>query len=182
MQGKATIAGHPLHPIFVTIPIGCFVAAVASDVISIWAGPPFWSLMATWLVGFGIVGALVAAFFGFVDYLSAPMSAKARAIAAWHMMVNLSAVVIFGVAFAVRLQNVGVSAAGYALTVLGLVVLGVGGALGGSVAHRHLVGSSEEDLRVTRRAADETSLEPVERVAREREIARASARRGTLEP
>jgi len=177
MQGKATIAGHPIHPILVTVPIGCFVAAVASDVVSIWAGPMFWAQMSTWLLGFGVIGALVAAFFGFVDYLSAPMSALAKNLAAWHMMLNLATVVIFGTAFAMRLLD-NTSTLGYVLTGLGIVILGVSGYLGGEVAHRHLVGSSEEDLTATRLPADQTALTPEERLARDREMVRS--RRGTL--
>jgi uncharacterized membrane protein len=45
----------------VTVPIGCFVAAVACDIISIWAGPVFWAQMATWLILFGLLSALFAA-------------------------------------------------------------------------------------------------------------------------
>lgn len=156
MQGKATIGGHPLHPILVTFPIGCFVAAVVCDIISIWAGPVFWAPMSTWLILFGVVGALIAALFGFIDYLSAPMSAQAKNVAAWHMTLNIGVIIIFGLASAVRFHgHTGV--AGYALTVLGIVVLGVAGYLGGDVAHRHLVGSSERDAGTPRRAEEQTT-------------------------
>gem|GEM_PF-5350092 len=62
---------------------------------------------------------------------------------------------IFGVACAVRFLEPA-SLPGYALTGLGFVVLATAGALGGSLAHRHLVGSSEEDVHVAREAADDT--------------------------
>ncbi len=155
MQGKATVAGHPIHPMLVTFPIGCFVAAVVCDIISIWAGPVFWAAMSTWLLLFGIVGALLAAFFGFVDYLTAPMSVSAKSQAAWHMTLNVAVIIVFGVACAIRFLD-HTSVAGYWLTGLGIVVLGIAGFLGGSVAHKHLVGSSEGDFDVEREAADET--------------------------
>ena len=156
MQGKATIAGHPVHPILVTFPIGCFVAAVVCDIISIWAGPVFWAPMSTWLILFGVIGALVAGLFGFIDYLSAPMSAQAKNVAAWHMTLNLALIIIFGLACAVRFHD-HASVAGYALTALGIVLLAVAGYLGGDVAHRHLVGSSERDAGTPRRAEDQTA-------------------------
>jgi uncharacterized membrane protein len=155
MQGKATIAGHPIHPILVTFPIGCFVAAIVADIISIWAGPAFWSPMATWLILFGVLGSLVAGLFGFIDYLTAPMSPKAKNVAAWHMTLNVALIVIFGWACAVRFHD-HTSVGGYVLTVFGIAVLAVAGYLGGDVAHRHLVGSSEEDGTEVRRAQYQT--------------------------
>ena len=156
MQGKATIAGHPIHPMVVTFPIGCFVAALVCDIISIWAGPVFWAPMASWLLVFGVIGGLIAAFFGFVDYLTAPMTAEAKNIAAWHMTLNIAVIVIFGIACAVRFHD-HASVAGYALTVLGIIVLCISGALGGNIAHRHLVGSTEDEAQTPRRAEEETS-------------------------
>ncbi|HYL27952.1 MAG TPA: DUF2231 domain-containing protein [Candidatus Nitrosotalea sp.] len=155
MQGKATVAGHPVHPMLVTFPIGCFVAAVVSDIVSIWAGPVFWAQMSTWLLLFGILGGLLAALFGFVDYLTAPMSIEAKNVAAWHMTLNIAMIVIFGIACAVRFLEPA-SVAGYALTGLGFVVLAAAGVLGGNIAHRHLVGSTEEDVYTAREAADDT--------------------------
>ena len=144
MQGKATLSGHPLHPILVTFPIGCFVAAVVADLISIWEGPAFWAEMSTWLILFGIVGGLIAAFSGFVDYISAPMTARAKNVASWHMTLNVAMLVIFGLACALRFLNYH-SVGGHALTGLGIVLLAISGWLGGEVAHRYLVGSPEPE-------------------------------------
>jgi uncharacterized membrane protein len=105
-----------------TFPVDCFVAAVVCDVISIWAGPVFWAPMSTWLILFGVIGALVAGLFGFIDYLSAPMSAQAKNVAAWHMTLNIAVIFIFRIACAVRFLDHS-SNAGYALTALGIVVL-----------------------------------------------------------
>jgi uncharacterized membrane protein len=112
--------------------------------------------MATWLILFGLLGALLAAFFGFVDYLSAPMTANAKNIAAWHMTLNIALIVIFGVACAVRFHD-HTSVAGYVLTVLGVIVLAISGTLGGEVAHQHLVGSQEGEARTPRRSEEQTS-------------------------
>jgi uncharacterized membrane protein len=169
MQGKANIAGHPLHPMLVTFPIGCFVAAVVSDMISIWQGPAFWSEMSTWLLLFGVIGALLAAFFGLVDYLSAPMSAQAKSIAAWHMTLNIAMIVIFGIACAIRFVD-HASVAGHALTGLGIVILAIAGFLGGDVAHRHLVGSSEQDVDIARDSVDRESSSSKEGAQRDRQL------------
>lgn len=152
----------------VTFPIGCFVAAVVCDIISIWAGPVFWATMSTWLLLFGVLGALFAAFFGFVDYLSAPMTATAKGIAAWHMTLNIAMIVIFGLGCAVRFLD-HTSVVGYALTGVGIAVLAIAGVLGGNIAHGHLVGSSEADIGAPREAADRTGAGPQERLERDAE-------------
>ncbi|MBV8582545.1 MAG: DUF2231 domain-containing protein [Candidatus Eremiobacteraeota bacterium] len=178
MQGKATIAGHPIHPILITVPIGCYVAALVSDIVFAFTHAAFWGSMSTWLVGFGIAGSLIAAFFGLVDYLSAPMTAQARTIANWHATLNSANLVVFLVAFAVRYLEPS-SILGHVALVAGILLLVPAGVLGGKLAHNHLVGSSENDLGRLRVAADETQLTPHERLARDREIARSS-RRGTV--
>lgn len=140
MQGKATIAGHPIHPMLVAIPIGCFVAVLISDVVSIWGDQTFWPVMAVWLIAFGAVSALVAALFGFTDYFTAPLTPQAKRTATLHMIVNLTVVVLYAAAFAVRNGNP-TSTLGYVLTYVAFVLLGLSGWLGGQLVYRDLVGT-----------------------------------------
>lgn len=145
MQGKATIAGHPIHPMLIPLPIGLFVGAIVCDIILGFTGNPFWAQVSVVLIGFGIVGALLAAVFGFVDYFTAPMPADAKATATTHMLLNLLAVVVFAAAFWIRLGN-NVSTAGIALTVIGVLVLAVGGYLGGHLSFHFGVGVEADAL------------------------------------
>lgn len=149
MQGKATVGGHPLHPILVTLPIGFFVGALASDVIALWGDPTFWPRMAVSLVGFGLVGAVLAATAGFIDYATAPMTSEAKNVATMHMTANLLVVAIFAVEFFVRMLDM-TSLAGYLLEVIGVVALGVSGYLGGSLTFRYRVGSAPDSLPYAR--------------------------------
>jgi uncharacterized membrane protein len=139
VQGKATIAGHPLHPMLVAVPIGCFIGALTCDIILAFTHDPFWPAISVVLIGFGIVGALVAALFGFIDYFSAPVSAPAKSTATYHMIVNLVAVVVFVAAFFLRRAD-NLSTAGISLTVLGVVILGAGGWLGGHLSYHFGIG------------------------------------------
>lgn len=141
MQGKATIKGHPIHPMLVSIPIGCFVAVLVSDIISIWGDATFWPVVALWLIAFGVVGALLAAVFGFTDYLTAPMSPEAKRTATMHMIVNLIAVAFYVAAFAVRFTS-GPTVLGYVLTYVGLALLGISGWLGGHLVYVDHVGTA----------------------------------------
>lgn len=140
MQGKATLAGHPIHPMLVGFPIGFFGAVLVSDIISIWGNPAFWPRVAMWLIAFGVIGALVAAVFGFVDYLTAPMSAAAKRTATTHMILNLTVVALYIAAFFVRYANP-ISTLGYVLTYVGLATLVVSGWYGGHLVYVGLVGT-----------------------------------------
>jgi len=142
MQGRATVAGHPLHPPLTAIPIGSFVAAAIADILSIWIGPHFLAAVSTWLIGVGVASGLLAAFVGTIEYLSAPMSAPAKRIASWHMSLQVTSIVVFGIALAVRIAD-HTSPAGYFLTGMGVVVLVVGGWLGGELVYKYRVGTTE---------------------------------------
>jgi uncharacterized membrane protein len=148
MQGKATIGGHPIHPMLIPFPIGFFTGALVCDVILWFTHNPFWPQVSVALIGFGIVGALLAAVFGFIDYGTAPMSDAAKSTATRHMVLNLLTVVIFAVALWLR-WNDNVSTAGIVLTVIGVIVLGVSGYLGGHLAYHYGVGVDQRSAERT---------------------------------
>jgi uncharacterized membrane protein len=123
----------------VPLPIGFFVGALVCDIILAFTHNPFWPQISVVLIGFGIVGALLAALFGFIDYGTAPMSVDAKSTATRHMVLNLVAVVVFAAAFWLRWGD-NVSTAGIVLTVVGVLVLGVSGYLGGHLSYHYGVG------------------------------------------
>lgn len=139
MQGKATILGHPIHPMIIPFPIAFLSGALICDIISHWGDPVFWPRMAVALLGLGILGALAASAFGLVDYFTAPMSANAKKIGTAHLAVNAVAIAIFIVDFFLRVRNA-TAPAGYVLTVLGVLALGMSGFLGGHLAYHFGVG------------------------------------------
>src|SRR3954447_18099032 len=79
MSGKRPVTpvagpyGHPFHPIFVAVPIGAWIASLVFDIASRTAddGAAF-ARGAYWLVAMGVIGALVAALFGLLDFLAIP--------------------------------------------------------------------------------------------------------------
>jgi uncharacterized membrane protein len=139
MQGKATINDHPIHPMLVAFPIGFFGGVLVSDVISIWGDKTFWPSMSLWLIAFGIIGALLAAVFGFTDYLTAGMSPAVKRTAMTHMILNLTVVALY-VAFFVRFATP-MSVLGYVLTYVALGTLVVSGWFGGRLVYVDLVGT-----------------------------------------
>jgi uncharacterized membrane protein len=163
MQGKATIADHPLHPMFVGFPIGFFGAVLVSDIISIWGNPAFWPHVSVWLIAFGVIGALVAAVFGFTDYFTAPMSAAAKRTATTHMILNLAVVLLYAAAFWVRYGNP-TSTLGYVLTYVGLALLVVSGWYGGHLVYVGMIGVKAPRETTVEGRTVERMRTPAERV------------------
>ena len=104
MRTAANIAGHPIDPMLVTIPIGLWLFSFVCDLIfHLGNNAPEWTTVALYTMGGGIVGALLAAVPGLIDLLSLP--AEPRQTALWHMAINLTIVVIYIVNFWLRLET-----------------------------------------------------------------------------
>src|SRR3954452_12970297 len=88
--------GHPFHPILVTIPIGAWVGSLIFD-IATRAGDGSSALTEAsyWLIGIGILGALLAAIFGLMDLLRIPRATRALRTGLTHMALNLTVVALF---------------------------------------------------------------------------------------
>ena len=131
MASPASIAKHPFHPMLVTFPIGLWVFSLVSDIIFYAGGAPVWEDVAFRTMAGGIVGALLAAVPGFIDFLS--LSGRPKKIATYHMALNLSLVVLFAI-------NLWLRTAGsiyISLSILGVIGLAVSGWLGGELVYVH---------------------------------------------
>jgi len=139
--------GHPFHPILVTVPIGTWIASLVFDIIGLAVDDtsPF-VLGAQVLIAIGVIGALLAAVFGFVDLSVIGRGTPAQRTALIHMSLNLAAVVLFAVNYFVRAgsDHDQVNIAGLVLTILGLAAISVSGWLGGKLAYRYGVRVADE--------------------------------------
>ncbi|MET0878475.1 MAG: DUF2231 domain-containing protein, partial [Tardiphaga sp.] len=54
----ANLAGHPVHPILVTLPIGFFVATFLFDLVFWRTGTEAYATAALWSLGFGLIAAV----------------------------------------------------------------------------------------------------------------------------
>jgi uncharacterized membrane protein len=93
-----------------------------------------WGTVGTYCVAAGIVGALLAAIPGLIDYFSID-EAEMKRIATWHLAVNLGAVVIFAINLWLRVRSAPQSHVPLALSVAGLFAIGYGGWLGGEMVY-----------------------------------------------
>jgi uncharacterized membrane protein len=101
------------------------------------------------LIAIGVVGAVLAAILGFLDFSVIPGGTPAHRTALLHMTLNLAVTALFIVNFFLRAgaDHSTVSAAGFVLSVVGLIFLGVSGWLGGKMAYRFGVRVAGEETQ-----------------------------------
>jgi uncharacterized membrane protein len=143
-KSTAQIAGHPLHPMLVPFPIAFFVAAFAVDLTYWQTQNEFWFTASEWLLGVGVIMALLAALAGITDLFGDPRI-RALTIAWVHFLANLLAVVIEAINWWLRYQSGGgfVLPAGLVLSLIAVLLLLVTGWLGGELVYRRRVGVLE---------------------------------------
>jgi uncharacterized membrane protein len=143
--------GHPFHPVLVTIPIGVWVASVVFDLIALANSEKeaVFAEGAYWLIGIGVIGAVLAALFGLMDLLTIPRGTKAFRTGLTHMALNLTVVVLFVIGFAVRAGQgyEESSVVGFILSLIALALLGLSGWLGGKLAYHYGVRVATEETQ-----------------------------------
>lgn len=141
MKSKAVVLGHPVHPMLIPFPFAFLAGAVVFDVVGWFADASSWWTTAAYLNTAGIVTAAIAAVPGLIDYFyTVPPDSSGKSRATRHMLANLSAVGLFAVAWWLRggaaiRPNIAV----LVLEAVGLVVLGVGAYMGGTLVTRNLI-------------------------------------------
>jgi len=143
--------GHPFHPLLVTIPIGTWSASLLFDILAMFLADDRSALVlgAQVLIAIGVIGGLVAAVFGLLDYTVIPAGTRAKRTATTHMVVNVSVVVLFAINYFVRVAagHDAVPVVGVVLSVIGLALLVFSGYLGGELAYRFGVRVASEETQ-----------------------------------
>jgi uncharacterized membrane protein len=134
MASPASFKNHPLHPILVGIPIGLWTFAFVCDLIHAFGGAALWSTVALYCVAGGVVGAVVAAVPGLIDYFFID-EADMKRIATTHLLVNLGAVIIFAGNLWTRFRVSSESDIPLILSAIGMAAVGFGGWLGGEMVY-----------------------------------------------
>jgi uncharacterized membrane protein len=137
MKSRVQVARHALHPMLVVFPIGLLATSVVWDVCYLASGNRSWGMISVATIVAGVVGALAAAIPGFVDWLAIPHGTRARRIGAYHMVLNLTVVGLFGLSLVQRLltpggydvAGIGRMAAGW----IGVAIMAVSSWLGGEL-------------------------------------------------
>lgn len=142
MESRATLAGHPIHPMLIVLPLGLFISAVVFDAVYFWKDLAGFALVAFWNIAAGIVGGLLAAVFGLIDWMAIPAGTRAKRIGLLHGATNVVVVAAFGIAWLSRRNAPDITPSGgiFMLELVALVLGAIGGWLGGELVDRLGVG------------------------------------------
>jgi uncharacterized membrane protein len=142
MESKVKLLGHPIHPMLIVLPLGLLSAAVVFDVVYLVTNDQVFSNIAYWNMALGIVGGLLAAVFGLLDWLNIPGGTRAKRIGLLHGGGNVVVVTLFAISWLMRLNAAGYEPSGlaYVFSFAGLALAAVTGWLGGELVDRLGVG------------------------------------------
>jgi uncharacterized membrane protein len=141
VKSTASIAGHPIHPMLVPLPIGFLVGALLSDLGYTSTTDPFWAEASRWLLLGGIVTGVLAALFGLIDFLT--ISYVRSRTAAWiHFLGNATAIVLSLINLLSRPSGpqANVPNGGLILSLVVVLIFLVTGWLGGELSYRYRIG------------------------------------------
>lgn len=128
----------------VPFPIAFLVGAFAADLAFWGTGDVFWTRVAVWLVGAGLVTGVLAAAVGFVDFLTIDRAQEHTA--GWiHLTGNAIVLILAFITLLLRVADVegAVLPWGLVLTATMSAGLAVAGWYGGELAYRHKIGVIE---------------------------------------
>jgi uncharacterized membrane protein len=141
MESRAKFLGHPIHQMLIVFPLGLLATGAIFDLIALVTGGAHWAGVAHYLIGAGLVGGLVAAVPGLVDWMAIPSGTRAKQIGLLHGVGNVIVLALFAASFFLRLD----APADPSAVALGAEFLGAGvslatGWLGGELVDRLAVG------------------------------------------
>jgi uncharacterized membrane protein len=144
MESKAKLLGHPIHPMLIVFPLGLLATAIIFDVIFLAGGSPTIATVAYWMIAAGIIGGLVAAPFGWIDWFAIPRNTRAKSIGLWHGVGNVVVLLLFvGSWFIRRGTPEHPEALAFVLSFVGAGLALITGWLGGELVDRLSVGVDE---------------------------------------
>jgi uncharacterized membrane protein len=139
MPSHAAVDGHPLHAMLVAAPIALYMVALLLDALYYLRDrDPFWARCSFVVILLGLVGNLVAAVPGFIDYRTIAMPP----LSTRHLIVGLTLAVLFLVQLIIRRPRVSGDPPRVflLLTLIGVMLVGYQGWLGGELVYRYHIG------------------------------------------
>jgi len=144
LYSKVKVLGRPVHPMMVGFPIAFFSSTLFASIAYLATGDRDWFRLAYLANVAGVVTGLVAAVPGFLDWVGIPDHLKAKRIGFLHMALNLVVVGLFTLNLGAQGAQLGLAQpmalSGVLISALGVALLLIAGAYGGSLVQRYHVG------------------------------------------
>lgn len=102
MESKAKVLGHAAHQMLVVFPLGLLPVAVIFDIVAIFTKNGFWYQLSFYMIAAGLIGGLIAAIPGLIDFLAIPAGTRAKRIGRLHGVGNLIVIVLFALSWWLR--------------------------------------------------------------------------------
>jgi uncharacterized membrane protein len=148
MKTKASFAGGPIHPMFVHYPIALWTTSVITDLIFYFCRNTSLILISKFLIAAGIVGAILAAIPGLIDWTGITDTAVKKT-GNLHLILNVSALILFSASLYLRMKNYGAPLVGFHLkvpfviSVAGWLDMAIAASFGGKLVYEHRMGVKE---------------------------------------
>lgn len=145
MASKASIGGHPVHPMIIPFPLALWTTSFIADLLFYFTRHGSLPLIAKFLLVAGCIGAVVAAIPGLIDW-SAIKHAETKRVANWHARLNIIALLVFAASLYLRMRSGGAALVDYRLRIpflislVGVILIMISGWLGGKLSFEHGVG------------------------------------------
>lgn len=143
MKSRVTLFGHSVHQMLIVFPLGLLATAMVFDLIALYSGNAGWWTTSYWVLVAGIVGALLAAPFGLIDWLAIPRDTRARRIGAVHGLGNGVVALLFVGSWLLRDPAAEPRTVALVLSFCGLALALVTGWLGGELVTRLGIGVTD---------------------------------------
>jgi uncharacterized membrane protein len=143
------VFGHPLHAVLVAFPLGLLTLVPLWDALA-WLGVSGASGAAYLGQIAGVVGGLLAALTGSIDFVRAKKSPAIEKLGLWHATAAVTGLSVFAVGLALRSEDHTAAPLVVALEAAGVVCFAVAGWCGGHLVFHHGVAvrdSSKVELR-----------------------------------
>jgi len=144
MRARVRLLGHPVHQMLVVFPLGLLATAVVFDLIHLATGSQVMAAVSYWMIAAGLVGGLLAAPFGLIDWLGIPAGTRAKRIGAMHGGGNVVVLLLFALSFMLRDRNYAPELGESIWAFAGAAVALVTAWLGGELVDRLAVGVDED--------------------------------------
>jgi uncharacterized membrane protein len=142
MESRAKAFGHAIHPMLIVFPLGLLATAVIFDVVYLVTDRAGFAVASAYAIAAGVIGGLVAAVFGLIDWLAIPAGTRAKRVGLLHGAGNVVVVVLFALSWLLRAQAGGWHPGAGALvcSFAGIALGGFTGWLGGELVERLGIG------------------------------------------